>query len=62
MLDYLAYEDCKKALRNTKMMLRFGGMLRLVVQDCGYFMHEYLEGGGPAAAAKFMDDTGWGCR
>lgn len=62
MLDYVAYEDCKIALGNTKRMLRPGGIFRLVVQDCSYFMHEYIKASDPHAAIKFMDDTGWGRR
>jgi SAM-dependent methyltransferase len=61
-LDYLTYEDCKRALRNTKQILRPGGTFRLVVQDCSLFIKQYLADGTTDASIKFMDQTGWGRR
>jgi hypothetical protein len=61
-LDCLSYEDCQRALRNTKEILQEGGTFRLVVADCRAFWSNYTNDSSPSACSTFMERTGWGRR
>ena len=56
-LEHLALEDCRKALRNVLGYLAPGGTFRFVVPDLEFYMHEYLKSPDAAAASEFMKDT-----
>jgi hypothetical protein len=56
-LEHLAYNDFKNALRNTFRILEPGGIFRLIVPDLQERARRYIEGvskGSPEASAHFM--------
>lgn len=59
-LDYLALEDLRKALKNTYEYLRPGGTFRFVLADLEYFAREYIESEAVGAAQNLMEKTGLG--
>lgn len=59
-LEHLSLEDCRKALANTRRLLRQGGVFRLVIPDLAFYTSRYLSAEGPDAALEFMRDTGLG--
>ncbi len=61
-LEHLRLEDCRKALANTKQLLRPGGIFRLVLPDLRYYAKKYVASEGPEAALQFMRDTHLGER
>ena len=56
-LEHLALEDCRRALRNVLSYLVPGGIFRFVVPDLEFYMRSYLASGEPGAASIFMADT-----
>jgi SAM-dependent methyltransferase len=56
-LEHLALEDFRAALKNTFRILRPGGMFRLVLPDLKLLAREYLAGSEPDAAVRFMEST-----
>lgn len=60
MLEHLALEDCRAALRNTFRYLRQGGVFRLVVPDLEQHILSYTESTDAAAALRFMQWTNLG--
>ena len=59
-LEHLALEDLRLALRNTLCILRDGGMFRLVVPDLEVAIQHYLQDSSPAACYQFLRATGLG--
>lgn len=59
-LEHLALEDCRAALRNTFRYLSPGGTFRLVVPDLRQIAREYVADPGPEAALRFMTAAGIG--
>ncbi|MGB0720820.1 MAG: class I SAM-dependent methyltransferase [Gammaproteobacteria bacterium] len=56
-LEHLALEDCRTALRNTLRMLSPGGCFRLVVPDLEHAIRDYCANPGPDAALRFQRAT-----
>jgi SAM-dependent methyltransferase len=59
-LEHLALDDFRTALRNTYLMLRPGGIFRLVVPDLEFYARNYvahLDAGNPEASLVFGRDT-----
>lgn len=56
-LEHLALEDFRLALRHTRKILKAGGLFRLVVPDLEYFIAEYQDCAQPNAAMTFMENT-----
>jgi SAM-dependent methyltransferase len=56
-LEHLALDDLRAALRNTFRILEPGGVFRLVVPDLELMAKEYVSSTDPAAAIKFMQDS-----
>lgn len=56
-LEHLALEDCKTALRQTKRILRPGGIFRLVLPDLDYSIKLYLANSASDAAHEFLRET-----
>lgn len=56
-LEHLALEDMRTALRNTYSYLREGGTFRFVLPDLEYFIREYQKNENYDAASVFMRDT-----
>ncbi len=56
-LEHLALEDCRAALRNTYRILEPGGTFRLVLPDLRAGIENYLKNGTPDAAHQFIRDT-----
>lgn len=56
-LEHLSLEDCRKALANTKRILRFGGTFRFVLPDLAFYARQYVSGDGPDSALEFMRVT-----
>jgi SAM-dependent methyltransferase len=56
-LEHLALEDFRKALKNTFRILRPGGVFRLVLPDLKLLAREYLGRSEPDAAIRFMEST-----
>lgn len=56
-LEHLALEDCRRALRNVYTYLRPGGVFRFVLPDLEYYARQYVQAEGPLAAQTFMKDT-----
>ncbi|AXI54097.1 methyltransferase type 11 [Sulfitobacter sp. JL08] len=61
-LEHLALEDCRRALRNTLTLLRPGGVFRMVVPDMGFEARRNLDDPAPDAVSKFMAATYLGQR
>ena len=56
-LEHLALEDCRKALRHVLTYLVPGGVYRFVVPDLEFYLQNYLASEEPGAASTFMADT-----
>lgn len=56
-LEHLALEDLRAALRNTYEMLRPEGLFRLVVPDLEVLAREYLGSQDPTASHRFMETS-----
>lgn len=54
-LEHLALNDLRIALRNTLRVLRPGGVFRLLVPDLEHLAKEYLASGQPDAAIRFVE-------
>ena len=61
-LEHLALEDMKLALKNNLRMLRTGGVFRLVVPDLKVLVQEYVKNTAPDAAEVFVESLGLGRR
>jgi len=59
-LEHLALDDFRIALRNTYEILRSGGTFRLVVPDLEYSARTYIESRSKTAAIEFIRDTNLG--
>jgi SAM-dependent methyltransferase len=59
-LEHLSLDDLRKALINTRALLKPGGIFRLVVPDLEYYVRRYSENDSPDAALDFMRATGLG--
>lgn len=57
-LEHLALDDFRLALKNTFRMLRPDGIFRIVQPDVRRFAEEYLGSTEPGAALRFMDLMG----
>ena len=56
-LEHLALNDFRKAMKNTYSMLKPGGIFRLVVPDLQYYIDEYCSNKEENAAIHFMEST-----
>jgi SAM-dependent methyltransferase len=56
-LEHLALDDFRIALRNTYHLLKPGGVFRFVVPDLRASAEKYLGSNDPLAAHNFMQDT-----
>jgi SAM-dependent methyltransferase len=56
-LEHLAREDCRKALRNSYNYLRPGGVFRMVLPDLEGLARGYLAGAGWDACDQFMRES-----
>src|SRR5580704_184417 len=56
-LEHLALEDFRKALKNTFRILRPGGAFRMVLPDLKLLATEYLARSEPNAAMRFMESS-----
>lgn len=56
-LEHLALEDFRTALRNTLSYLRPGGVFRLVVPDLEVMARAYVDSADPGAALAFMQTS-----
>jgi len=61
-LEHLALEDCRRALRNTLKILKPGGIFRLVVPDLDHAVRSYIADSSENAAHRFMSETHLGQR
>jgi SAM-dependent methyltransferase len=59
-LEHLAVNDMRRALRNTLKMLRPGGLFRLVIPDLRLIARQYLHSTEPDAGFKFVETLGMG--
>ena len=59
-LEHLALDDFRIALRNTYEILRPSGTFRLVVPDLEYSARTYIESRSKTAASEFIRDTNLG--
>ena len=59
-LEHLAVNDLRLALKNTLKMLRPGGVFRLVIPDLRLAAEAYLGNGEPDAGFKFVETLGMG--
>jgi hypothetical protein len=59
-LEHLALEDCRVALKNTFSYLRPGGVFRLIVPDLEALVRTYISDNEPEAALRFMEYSGLG--
>jgi SAM-dependent methyltransferase len=59
-LEHLAVNDMRRALKNTLKMLRPGGTFRLVIPDLRLAARQYLDSKEPDAGFKFVDTLGMG--
>ena len=56
-LEHLALEDCRAALRHVLTYLRPGGVFRFVVPDLEFYARKYTTSSDPKAASLFMSET-----
>ena len=56
MLEHVPLEDMRKALRNIHLMLRTGGVFRLVVPDIETRIMRYINSRGSTKAHDFHQD------
>lgn len=56
-LEHLALEDFRSALKNTYRILQPGGLFRLVLPDLEYMAQKYLNDASPDASLIFMKET-----
>ena len=56
-LEHLALDDFRTALRNTYGYLREGGIFRFVVPDLKHLARTYVESSDPEASLRFMEQT-----
>jgi len=59
-LEHLALDDFRVALKNTHRLLRRGGLFRTVVPDLETLVRAYIKSGEPLAAEQFMRATNLG--
>lgn len=59
-LEHLALEEFRKALRNVYTILKYDGLFRLVVPDLRFLVGKYAADNSPDAAPRFMSDSGLG--
>lgn len=59
-LEHLSLDDLRRALRNTHLILKPGGVFRLVLPDLEYLIRRYLADASPDAALKMMRESGLG--
>jgi len=59
-LEHLALEDMRTALKNTYCMLRKGGRFRVVVPDLEKLVHDYVQDRSEEAAISFVRETALG--
>lgn len=59
-LEHLSLTDCRAALRNTRVILKPGGVFRLVLPDLRSIVDRYMASDSPDAAIDFIRDTGMG--
>ncbi|MHB1945332.1 MAG: class I SAM-dependent methyltransferase [Metallibacterium sp.] len=59
-LEHLSLEDFRKALANTKIILKPSGIFRLVLPDLAFHVRQYIENVSPDSALEFMHATGLG--
>ena len=59
-LEHLALEDFRKAVLNTKLLLKPDGVFRFVVPDLTFYIRQYCENTTPESAPQFMRATGLG--
>jgi hypothetical protein len=56
-LEHLALEDARLALRHSYLHLQPGGILRFVLPDLEHLVHQYVGSSDATAAERFMRDT-----
>jgi predicted SAM-dependent methyltransferase len=56
-LEHLALNDIRVALRNTHRYLRAGGIFRLVLPDLERYARDYLASADPQAGNRFLSDA-----
>ena len=56
-LEHLALEDFRLALRNTHKMLKDGGTFRFVLPDLFQSASKYVQDDSPGASLRFLRDT-----
>ena len=61
-LEHLALEDLRRALRNTRRYLQSGGAFRLVVPDLERLARDYLASTDAEACLRFMNEARLGSR
>jgi len=59
-LEHLALEDFRVALKNTLSLLRPGGIFRMVMPDMRHSVKTYLDDPSPSACEHFIRETGLG--
>lgn len=59
-LEHLSLADLRAALRNTHLVLKPGGIFRMVLPDLRYSMRKYSESTSTDAALEFLLETGLG--
>ena len=59
-LEHLALEDLRTALRNTHRILRKGGIFRLVLPDLEQLVNDYVHDPSEQAAISFVRNTALG--
>lgn len=56
-LEHLALDDFRSALKNTFVMLQPGGTFRMVLPDLEYLARQYINDPSPDASLIFMKET-----
>lgn len=56
-LEHLALQDLRHALRNTHKCMRPGGIFRMVLPDLRALVEAYVSDPSPTSAPRFMRDT-----